>query len=68
MDGIATVRLQGQEYECSIELAEAIDAALEQAWAGGAAEQLEPMDCGHPKAAAAYRDDDVFLCCAWCVS
>lgn len=31
MSGIAIVKLQGEEYECSSELAEAIDAALEQA-------------------------------------
>jgi DNA repair exonuclease SbcCD ATPase subunit len=31
MSGIAIVKLQGEEYECSTELAEAIDAALERA-------------------------------------
>jgi hypothetical protein len=31
MSGIAIVKLQDEEYECSTELAEAIDAALEQA-------------------------------------
>jgi hypothetical protein len=30
MSGIAIVKLQGEKYECSTELAEAIDAALEQ--------------------------------------